>query len=203
MTSNLELTKWVYQQTNKWFSNAFPKSATDLMGKESILLARGNQHTRLRKLIAGPFSTEKLVGFTGTVDKLARQTMDSWRTRDKIVILDEAKKVRVFLIVLVFMTLFSYLKNNPMWFVADFHNVSFVWYNEPSFLRWLRSSPQWIINHFNSLFSRRIFNSILHRQFLSFPTSHHLLSPLFQKVGLTDNSSPVWCVAYITLKYVC
>lgn len=93
MTSDIELTSWVYQQTNKIFSVAFPKSTCDLLGKESLLFVKGDNHLRLRKLIAGPLSTKKLALFTSTVDKMASEFMASWKDKERVVILDEAKKV--------------------------------------------------------------------------------------------------------------
>uniref|UniRef100_A0A7I4CM47 Cytochrome P450 n=1 Tax=Physcomitrium patens TaxID=3218 RepID=A0A7I4CM47_PHYPA len=97
MTTDVDLTRWVYQQTNRLFSVLSPKATYELLGHESIFYAKGDHHLRLRKVFAGYLSTQKLVPFTPRIDKMAASIMESWKRKERVIVFDEAKMYAIHL----------------------------------------------------------------------------------------------------------
>jgi cytochrome P450 len=93
LSSDVELTKTVYQQTNKLFRLAIPSTTSTILGKESLFFMPGDIHRKVRNLIKGPFSVRELESFIPTIDKTCQDAMASWQGQKQIRVYHEAKKV--------------------------------------------------------------------------------------------------------------
>jgi len=92
LSSDVELTKTVYQQTNKLFRLALPSTTSSILGKESLFFMPGDIHRKVRNLIKGPFSIRELESFIPTIDKTCQNAMASWKGQKQIRVYHEAKK---------------------------------------------------------------------------------------------------------------
>ncbi|KAG0556109.1 hypothetical protein KC19_11G026900 [Ceratodon purpureus] len=92
LTKDIELSKWVYSQTNKGLSNAIPKTTRELLGRDSIFFMTDDVHKRVRNLMKGPLSINELVGFIPTVDKAASDSIATWKSQKQVRVYQEIKK---------------------------------------------------------------------------------------------------------------
>lgn len=93
LSSDVELTKTVYQQTNKLFQLALPSTTHSILGNESLFFMKADIHKKVRNLIKGPFSARELESFIPTIDKTCQNALASWKGQKQIRVYHEAKKV--------------------------------------------------------------------------------------------------------------
>lgn len=92
LTKDVELSKWVYSQTNKQLSNAIPKTTHELLGRNSIFLMTDDVHKKVRNLMKGPLSINELVRFIPTVHKAAADAIGTWEGQKQVRVYHEMKK---------------------------------------------------------------------------------------------------------------
>ncbi|XP_065881653.1 abscisic acid 8'-hydroxylase 3-like [Euphorbia lathyris] len=61
-----------------------------VLGTTSLLQTNGEQHKRLRRLIAEPLSVDGLKKYFQFINNLAIETFDQWSGREKVLVLEEA-----------------------------------------------------------------------------------------------------------------
>ncbi|CAN1235044.1 Abscisic acid 8'-hydroxylase 3 [Linum perenne] len=61
-----------------------------VLGPTSLLQTTGDAHKRLRRLIAEPLSVDGLKKYFQFINSLAGETMDQWKGRDRVFVLEEA-----------------------------------------------------------------------------------------------------------------
>lgn len=93
LTKDVEISKWVYSQTNKVLSNAIPRTTYNILGPNSVFIMSGNLHKKVRDLMKGPLSINELVGFIPTVHKAASDAIATWKGQTQIRVYHEMKKV--------------------------------------------------------------------------------------------------------------
>ncbi|CAN1235041.1 Abscisic acid 8'-hydroxylase 3 [Linum perenne] len=64
-----------------------------VLGPTSLLQTTGDAHKRLRRLIAEPLSVDGLKKYFQFINSLAGETMDQWKGRDRVFVLEEASTV--------------------------------------------------------------------------------------------------------------
>lgn len=65
-----------------------------VLGPTSLLTTNGDEHRRLRRLIAHPLSVDALKKHFSFINALAIQTLSSWSSGRRILVLNEASSVR-------------------------------------------------------------------------------------------------------------
>ena len=93
LTKDVELTKWVYSQTNKGLSDGLPTPLRFILGKNSVFTMTDNMHKKMRSLMKGPLSINELAVFIPTVDKVASDSVSTWKDQKQVRVYHEAKKV--------------------------------------------------------------------------------------------------------------
>ena len=99
LSSDVELTKTVYQQTNKLFDLALPSTTASILGKESLFFMKADIHKKVRNLIKVPFSVKELESFIPSIDRTCQNVTASWKNQEQIRVYHEAKKVITSLLV--------------------------------------------------------------------------------------------------------
>ncbi|KAG0600327.1 hypothetical protein M758_11G024700 [Ceratodon purpureus] len=92
LSSDVELTKTVYQQTNKLFDLALPSTTASILGKESLFFMKADIHKKVRNLIKVPFSVKELESFIPSIDRTCQNVTASWKNQEQIRVYHEAKK---------------------------------------------------------------------------------------------------------------
>lgn len=89
-----EVSRFVLQSDSRTFVPSYPKSLTELMGKNSILLINGSLQRRVHGLIGAFFKSPQLKAqITREMENYMDISMASWRDDRPIFIQDEAKNV--------------------------------------------------------------------------------------------------------------
>ncbi|KAJ4720056.1 Cytochrome P450 [Melia azedarach] len=87
-----ETNRFILQNEGKLFECSYPGSISNLLGKHSLLLMKGNLHKRMHSLTMS-FGNSSIIRdhLLVDIDRLVRLHMDSWI--DRVVLMEEAKKI--------------------------------------------------------------------------------------------------------------
>ncbi|KAI5670504.1 hypothetical protein M9H77_10868 [Catharanthus roseus] len=87
-----EINRLILINEGKLFESSYPGSISNLLGRHSLLLMRGNLHKRMHSLTMS-FANSSIIKdhLLVDIDRLVRLNMESWSGR--ILLLDEAKKI--------------------------------------------------------------------------------------------------------------
>uniref|UniRef100_A0A2P2MC92 Cytochrome P450 90A1 n=2 Tax=Rhizophora mucronata TaxID=61149 RepID=A0A2P2MC92_RHIMU len=87
-----ETNRFILQNEGKLFACDYPSSISNLLGKHSLLLMKGNLHKRMHSLTMS-FANYSIIKqhLLVHMDRLIRFNLDSWS--DRVFLLDEAKKI--------------------------------------------------------------------------------------------------------------
>nr|QWT69378.1 CYP90A1 [Gynostemma pentaphyllum] len=91
-SADWETNRFILQNEEKLFECSYPGSISNLLGKHSLLLMKGNLHKRMHSLTMS-FANSSIIRdhLLVDVDRLIRLNMDSWTGR--IFLMEEAKKI--------------------------------------------------------------------------------------------------------------
>lgn len=87
-----ETNRYILQNEGKLFECSYPGSISNLLGRHSLLLMKGNLHKKMHSLTMS-FGNSSIIKdhLLLDIDRLIRFNMDSWTSR--ILLMEEAKKV--------------------------------------------------------------------------------------------------------------
>eukprot|EP00262_Sarcandra_glabra_P003553 TRINITY_DN14297_c0_g1_i1.p1 TRINITY_DN14297_c0_g1~~TRINITY_DN14297_c0_g1_i1.p1 ORF type:complete len:480 (+),score=22.35 TRINITY_DN14297_c0_g1_i1:272-1711(+) len=87
-----EVNRFVLQNEGKLFDCSYPSSISNLLGKHSLLLMKGNLHKRMHSLTMS-FANSSIIrdNLLVDIDRLVRFNLDSWTGR--VFLMTEAKKI--------------------------------------------------------------------------------------------------------------
>lgn len=90
-----ETNRFILQNEGKLFECSYPSSISNLLGKHSLLLMKGNLHKRMHSLTMS-FANSSIIRdhLLDDIDRLIRLNMESWT--DRVFLMEEAKKVNFF-----------------------------------------------------------------------------------------------------------
>ncbi|CAK9174501.1 unnamed protein product [Ilex paraguariensis] len=89
-----EVSRCILQSDSKTFVPFYPKSLTELMGKDSILLINGSLQKRIHGLIGAFFKSPHLKAqITRDMQNFVQKSMGNWREDHPIYIQDETKNI--------------------------------------------------------------------------------------------------------------
>ncbi|XP_020968958.1 cytochrome P450 90A1 isoform X2 [Arachis ipaensis] len=88
-----EMNRFVLANEGKLFECSYPGSISNLLGKHSLLLMKGNLHKKMHSLTMS-FANSSIIKdhLLVDVDRLIRLNLDSWS--DRVLLMEEAKKAR-------------------------------------------------------------------------------------------------------------
>ncbi|XP_052111800.1 cytochrome P450 90A1 isoform X12 [Arachis duranensis] len=88
-----EMNRFVLANEGKLFECSYPGSISNLLGKHSLLLMKGNLHKKMHSLTMS-FANSWIIKdhLLVDVDRLIRLNLDSWS--DRVLLMEEAKKAR-------------------------------------------------------------------------------------------------------------
>ncbi|KAL6128108.1 hypothetical protein ACLB2K_071464 [Fragaria x ananassa] len=91
-SSDPETNRFILQNEGKLFECSYPSSISNLLGKHSLLLMKGNLHKKMHSLTMS-FANSSIIRdhLLVDIDRLIRLNMDSWTGR--VLLMDEAKKI--------------------------------------------------------------------------------------------------------------
>ncbi|KAL3838088.1 hypothetical protein ACJIZ3_022679 [Penstemon smallii] len=84
--------RFILQNEGRLFESSYPGSISNLLGRHSLLLMRGNLHKRMHSLTMS-FANSAIIRdhLLVDVDRLVRLNMDAWTGR--VILMEEAKKI--------------------------------------------------------------------------------------------------------------
>ena len=87
-----DVNRFILQNEGKLFECSYPGSISNLLGKYSLLLMKGNLHKKMHSLTMS-FANSAIIRdhLLLDIDRLIRFYMDSWSS--KVLLMEEAKKV--------------------------------------------------------------------------------------------------------------
>ncbi|XP_047326935.1 cytochrome P450 90A1-like [Impatiens glandulifera] len=87
-----ETNRFIVQNEGRLFESSYPGSISNLLGKHSLLLMRGNLHKRMHSLTMS-FANSSILRdhLLLDIDRLVRLNLDSWTGR--VLLMEEAKKI--------------------------------------------------------------------------------------------------------------
>ncbi|KAE8689610.1 Cytochrome P450 90A1 [Hibiscus syriacus] len=87
-----ETNRFILQNEGKLFESSYPGSISNLLGKHSLLLMRGNLHKRMHSLTMS-FASSSIIKdqLLVDIDRLIRLKLDSWT--DRVFLMEETKKI--------------------------------------------------------------------------------------------------------------
>ncbi|QHO15869.1 Cytochrome P450 [Arachis hypogaea] len=87
-----EMNRFVLANEGKLFECSYPGSISNLLGKHSLLLMKGNLHKKMHSLTMS-FANSSIIKdhLLVDVDRLIRLNLDSWS--DRVLLMEEAKKI--------------------------------------------------------------------------------------------------------------
>ncbi|XP_012451545.1 cytochrome P450 90A1 [Gossypium raimondii] len=87
-----ETNRFILQNEGKLFECSYPGSISNLLGKHSLLLMKGNLHKRMHSLTMS-FANSSIIKdqLLVDIDRLIRLNLDSWT--DRILLMEAAKKI--------------------------------------------------------------------------------------------------------------
>ncbi|KAK8592140.1 hypothetical protein V6N13_062726 [Hibiscus sabdariffa] len=87
-----ETNRFILQNEGKLFECSYPGSISNLLGKHSLLLMKGNLHKRMHALTMS-FANSSIIKdqLLVDIDRLIRLNLDSWP--DRVFLMEEAKKI--------------------------------------------------------------------------------------------------------------
>ncbi|PIA32192.1 hypothetical protein AQUCO_04500055v1 [Aquilegia coerulea] len=87
-----EVNRFVLQNEGRLFESSYPTSISNLLGKHSLLLMKGNLHKRMHSLTMS-FANSPIIrnDLLVDIDRLIRLNLDSWT--NKVFLQDQAKKI--------------------------------------------------------------------------------------------------------------
>ena len=94
--SSTESAKEILSNDLGKFTKRYIRSIGEVVGAESLLCASYQSHKHIRGRLLDLFSSTSISEFTKQFDQLVISTIASWRSRRKVVILDEALEVNEF-----------------------------------------------------------------------------------------------------------
>ncbi|XP_068638469.1 3beta,22alpha-dihydroxysteroid 3-dehydrogenase-like [Aristolochia californica] len=88
-----EANRFVLQNEGKLFESSYPSSISNLLGRHSLLLMKGNLHKKMHSLTMS-FANSTIIRdhLLVDIDRLVRYNMDGWDGR-RILLQDETKKI--------------------------------------------------------------------------------------------------------------
>lgn len=91
-SSDPETNRFILQNEGKLFECSYPSSISNLLGKHSLLLMKGNLHKKMHSLTMS-FANSSIIRdhLLDDIDRLIRLNMDSWTGR--VLLMEEAKKI--------------------------------------------------------------------------------------------------------------
>ncbi|XP_050384781.1 cytochrome P450 90A1 [Argentina anserina] len=91
-SSDPETNRFILQNEGKLFECSYPSSISNLLGKHSLLLMKGNLHKKMHSLTMS-FANSSIIRdhLLLDIDRLIRLNMDSWTGR--VLLMEEAKKI--------------------------------------------------------------------------------------------------------------
>ncbi|KAJ6325114.1 hypothetical protein OIU76_012239 [Salix suchowensis] len=87
-----ETNRFILQNEGKLFECSYPGSISNLLGKHSLLLMKGNLHKKMHSLTMS-FANSSIIRdhLLVDIDRLIRLNLDSWP--DRVLLMEEAKKI--------------------------------------------------------------------------------------------------------------
>ncbi|KAJ6690175.1 hypothetical protein OIU85_006455 [Salix viminalis] len=87
-----ETNRFILQNEGKLFECSYPGSISNLLGKHSLLLMKGNLHKKMHSLTMS-FANSSIIKdhLLVDIDRLIRLKLDSWP--DRVLLMEEAKKI--------------------------------------------------------------------------------------------------------------
>ena len=87
-----ETNRFILQNEGKLFECSYPGSISNLLGKHSLLLMKGNLHKKMHSLTMSFANSSNIRDhLLVDIDRLIRLNLDSWP--DRVLLMEEAKKV--------------------------------------------------------------------------------------------------------------
>ncbi|KAE8655441.1 Cytochrome P450 90A1 [Hibiscus syriacus] len=87
-----ETNRFILQNEGRLFESSYPGSISNLLGKHSLLLMKGNLHKRMHSLTMSSVSYSIIKDqLLVDIDRLIRINLDSWT--DRVLLMEEAKKI--------------------------------------------------------------------------------------------------------------
>ncbi|KAF5738141.1 hypothetical protein HS088_TW13G01036 [Tripterygium wilfordii] len=105
VSTDPEVNKVVLQNHGNAFVPAYPKSITELLGRNSILQMNGNLQKRLHALVGGFLRSPQFKArITRDIEDSVKLTLASWKDMHRILVQDETKKITFSILVQVLMS---------------------------------------------------------------------------------------------------
>ncbi|CAK9135852.1 unnamed protein product [Ilex paraguariensis] len=93
-----ELNTFILQNEQKLFQSSYPKPVRDILGKLSMMLVSGDLHKKLRSIAVSFINTTKSTpDYLLYVEKYSISAMESWKGRQQVSFLKEAKEFTLYL----------------------------------------------------------------------------------------------------------
>ncbi|KAK4417831.1 cytochrome [Sesamum alatum] len=98
VSCDLELNAFVLHNEERLFQSSYPKPVHDILGNLSMMLVSGELHKKLRSVALSFINASKSrPDFLHDVEKLSVSFIDSWRSKNQVFFLKEAKQLTFYL----------------------------------------------------------------------------------------------------------
>ncbi|KAL0377369.1 UNVERIFIED_CONTAM: cytochrome [Sesamum radiatum] len=98
VSCDLELNTFVLQNEERLFQSSYPKPVHDILGNLSMMLVSGDLHKKLRSVALSFINASKSrPDFLLVVEKLSISFIDSWKTKNQVHFLKEARQLTFYL----------------------------------------------------------------------------------------------------------
>lgn len=86
--------KFVMQNEGKLFQSSYPKSFRDLVGKNGVITAQGEQQRKLHSIASNMMRLDKLkFHFLNDIQRVIQQTLNNFQDNQVILLQDVCRKV--------------------------------------------------------------------------------------------------------------
>lgn len=90
-----ELNMFILQNDDKLFKVSYPKAMHGILGSNSLIIAAGDTHRKLRSVVVSFISwCKSKPTFLHCVDKLSVSLMESWRCQNQVLFCKQVKMVK-------------------------------------------------------------------------------------------------------------
>ncbi|KAL0351067.1 UNVERIFIED_CONTAM: cytochrome [Sesamum radiatum] len=94
VSCDLELNTFILQNEERLFRSSYPKPVQDILGSLSMILVSGELHKKLRSVALSFINASKSrPDFLHVVEKLSISFIESWKTKNQVHFLNEAKQL--------------------------------------------------------------------------------------------------------------
>lgn len=104
-----ELNVFILQNDDKLFKVSYPKAMHGILGTNSLIIAAGHTHRKLRNVVVSFTSwCKSRPSFLHSLHNLSISLMDSWRSQTQLLFCKELKMVQVILQIYIYIYIYTY-----------------------------------------------------------------------------------------------